>query len=76
MSRHPPGDDAMGMTLGTEILLLDDVAASLQAMAAHAVVYDDEVVLWLADQVERVADRSQELADAEAAIAFLDHHPA
>jgi hypothetical protein len=76
MSRHPPGDDAMGMTLGTEILLLDDVAASLRAMAAHAVVYDDEVVLWLADQVERVADRSQELADAEAAIAFLDHHPA
>ena len=26
-------------------------------MAAHAVIYDDEVVLWLADQVERMADR-------------------
>jgi hypothetical protein len=37
------------------------------------VIYDDEVVLWLADQVERVADRPQEL-DAEAAIALLDHH--
>jgi hypothetical protein len=75
MSCHRAGDDGVGMTLGTEIHLLDDVAASLRAMAAQAVVYDDEVVMWLADQVERVADRSQELADAEAAIALLDYRP-
>jgi hypothetical protein len=59
------------MTLGTEIRLLDDVAASLRAMAANAVVYDDDVVLWLADQVERAADYVQEQADAEAAKALL-----
>jgi hypothetical protein len=59
------------MTLGTEIRLLDEVAASLRAMAANAVVYDDDVVLWLADQVEHAADYAQELADAEAAKALL-----
>jgi hypothetical protein len=59
------------MTLGTEIRLLDEVAASLRAMAANAVVYDDDVVLWLADQVEQAADYAQELADAEAAKALL-----
>ena len=76
MWHRSSGDDGSDMTVGTEIRLLDDVAAGLRAMAAHAVRYDDEVVLWLADQVERVADRSQELADAEAAIALLDHRPA
>jgi hypothetical protein len=55
------------MTLGGEIRLLDDVAASLRAMAANAVVYDDDVVRWLADQIEQAADHSQELADAKAA---------
>jgi hypothetical protein len=59
------------MTLGTEIRLLDEVAAGLRAMAANAVVYDDDVVLWLADQVEHAADYAQELADAEAAKALL-----
>jgi hypothetical protein len=59
------------MTLGTEIRVLDEVAAGLRAMAANAVVYDDDVVLWLADQVEHAADYAQELADAEAAKALL-----
>jgi hypothetical protein len=62
------------MTLGTEIRLLDEVAAGLRAMAANAVVYDDDVVLWLADQVEHAADYAQELADAEAAKALLADH--
>jgi len=60
------------MTIGTDIRVLDDVAASLRAMAANAVAYDDEVVLWLADQVERAADRTQELADVQAALALLE----
>lgn len=64
------GDDA-GVTLGAEVCLLDDVAASLRVMALRAVAYDDDVVLWLADLVERAADRTQELADARAAIALL-----
>ena len=64
-------DDAGDMMLGTEICLLDDVAASLRAMATHAVRYDDEVVFWLADQVERAADRTQQLADAEAALGLV-----
>lgn len=59
------------MTLGTEIQTLDEVAACLRAMAEHAVIYDDEVVLWLATQVERAADRNQELADAQATVALL-----
>ena len=58
------------MTVGTEVHLLDDVAACLRAMAEHAVNYDDEMVFWLADQVERAADRAQELADAQAAVGF------
>jgi hypothetical protein len=62
------------MTLGTEIRLLDEVAAGLRAMAANAVVYDDDVVLWLADQVEHAADYAQELADAEAAKALVADH--
>jgi hypothetical protein len=63
------------MTLGMEIRLLDDVAAGLRAMAANAVVYDDDVVLWLADQVEQAADHAQELADTEAAKALLASKP-
>jgi hypothetical protein len=63
--------DCACMTLGTEIRLLDEVAAGLRAMAANAVVYDDDVVLWLADQVEQAADYAQELADAEAAKALF-----
>ena len=59
------------MTLGGEIRLLDDVAASLRAMASNAVAYDDDVVRWLADQVEQAADHAQELADAKAAMALL-----
>jgi hypothetical protein len=68
---HPLRDDRPGMTLGTEVRLLDDVAACLRAMAACAVAYDDETLFWLADQVERAADRSQELADAQAAVKLL-----
>jgi len=60
------------MTIGAEIRVLDDVAVTLRAMAANAVVYDDEVVLWLAQQVELAADHAQELADARAAIALLE----
>jgi hypothetical protein len=59
------------MTLGGEIRLLDDVAASLRAMASNAVTYDDDVVRWLADQVEQAADHAQDLADAKAAMALL-----
>jgi hypothetical protein len=59
------------MTLGREIRLLDDVAASLRAMASNAVTYDDDVVRWLADQVEQAADHAQDLADAKAAMALL-----
>ena len=59
------------MTLGGEIRLLDDVAASLRAMASNAVTYDDDVVRWLADQVEHAADHAQELADTKAAMALL-----
>jgi hypothetical protein len=59
------------MTIGAEIRALDDVAITLRAMAANAVVYD-EVVLWLAEQVELAADHAQELADAGAAIALLE----
>jgi hypothetical protein len=62
---------AGSMTVGGEIRLLDDVAASLRAMASNAVVYDDDVVRWLADQVEQAADHAQELADARAAMALL-----
>ena len=60
------------MTVGSEIRVLDEVAAALRAMATNAVVYDDELVLWLAEQVELAADRAQELADARAAIALLE----
>jgi len=63
------------MTLGGEIKLLDDVAASLRAMAANAVTYDEDVVRWLADQVEQAADHTQELADAKAAMAILARKP-
>ncbi|HEY1274560.1 MAG TPA: hypothetical protein VGF25_06605 [Thermoleophilaceae bacterium] len=63
------------MTLGGEIKLLDDVAASLRAMASNGVAYDDDVVRWLADQVERAADYAQELADVRAALALLDQKP-
>jgi hypothetical protein len=40
-------------------------------MASHAVAYDDETVLWLADQIQRAADRSQRVADLEAAFALM-----
>jgi hypothetical protein len=63
------------MTLGGEIKLLDDVAASLRAMASNAVAYDNDVVLWLADRIEQAADHSQELADAKAAMALLARKP-
>jgi hypothetical protein len=59
------------MTTGTEIRVLDDVAACLRAMASHGIVYDDEVLLWLADQVEHAADRTQGAADLEAALAIV-----
>jgi hypothetical protein len=62
------------MTTGTEIRVLDDIAACLRAMASHGVVYDDEVLLWLADQVEQAADRTQEAADLEAALAIIRTH--
>jgi hypothetical protein len=61
-----------GMTIGTEIRILDDVAASLRAMASNAVAYDQEVVLWLAEQVEKAADHTQEVADVRAALALLE----
>lgn len=64
------------MTTGTEIRVLDDIAACLRAMASHGVVYDDEVLLWLADQVEHAADRTQEAADLEAALAIIRTHQA
>jgi FAD/FMN-containing dehydrogenase len=49
--------DGRTMTLGGEIKLLDDVAASLRAMASNGVAYDDDVVRWLADEVgERSLD--------------------
>ena len=64
-------DDGAAMTLGTEIHTLDEVAACLRAMAEHAVNYDDDMVFWLADQVEQAADRSQELADTAAAVVLL-----
>jgi hypothetical protein len=59
------------MTLGKEIRLLDEVAATLRAMAAGAVVYNEAVLLDLAEQVEHAADHAQEMADAEAAKALL-----
>jgi hypothetical protein len=62
----------LDMTIGTEIRMLDDVAASLRAMASNAVAYDDEVVLWLAEQIEKAADHTQEVADVQAAIALLE----
>ena len=67
--------DGRTMTLGGEIKLLDDVAASLRAMASNGVAYDDDVVRWLADQVERAADCAQELADVQAAMALLERKP-
>ena len=63
------------MTLGGEITLLDDVAASLRAMASNSVTYDDDVVRWLADKVEQAADHTEELADAKAAMAILARKP-
>ena len=60
------------MTIGAEIRVLDDVAITLRAMAANAVVYDGGLMLWLAEQVELAADHAQELADARAAIALLE----
>ncbi len=75
MVATPPAADARTMSLGGEIKLLDDVAASLRAMASNAVAYDDDVVRWLADQVEQAADHTQELADAKAAMALLDRRP-
>jgi hypothetical protein len=44
-------------------------------MASNGVAYDDDVVRWLADQVERAADYAQELADVRAALALLDQKP-
>jgi len=67
--------DGRTMTLGGEIKLLDDVAASLRAMASNGVAYDDDVVRWLADQVEQAADCAQELADVQAAMALLERKP-
>ena len=60
------------MTIGADIRVLDDVAATLRAIASKSVAYDDQLLLWLADQVEQAADRTQELADARAAIALLE----
>ena len=62
------------MTTGREIRVLDDIAACLRAMASHGIVHDDEVLLWLADQVENAADRTQEAADLDAALAIIRTH--
>ena len=51
------------------------MAAGLRAMASNAVAYDDDVVRWLADQVEQAANHTQELADAKAAMALLARKP-
>jgi hypothetical protein len=59
------------MGIGQEIGLLDDVAAGLRAMASSAAAYDPEILRWMADQVERAADRAQEVADLRAALALL-----
>ena len=75
MVRNRSPADGRTMTLGGEIKLLDDVAASLRAMASNAVAYDDDVVRWLADQVKQAANHTQELADAKAAMAFLARKP-
>jgi hypothetical protein len=66
--------DGAVMTTGREIRVLDDIAACLRAMASHGIVYDDEVLLWLADQVENAADRTQEAADVDAALAIIRTH--
>ena len=66
-----PADNTQIMTIGTEIWVLDDAAAALRGIATGAVAYSDELVLRLADQIERVADRTQQTADLEAALALI-----
>jgi hypothetical protein len=63
-------DDAY-MTVSEEIVTLDDVAATLRALASGAVRFDPEVVDMLADHVSRAADHAQEVADLRAALALL-----
>ena len=62
------------MGIGEEVLVLDDVVAQLRAMSTNATAFDPQVAGWMADQVQRAADRSQEVADLRAALALL-HHP-
>jgi hypothetical protein len=59
-----PADDT-SVTIGTEVRVLDDVAAALRRIATGAMAYSDELVLRLADQIEQVVDRTQQTADLE-----------
>lgn len=59
------------MTVSEEIVALDEVAASLRAIASGDVVADPGVATTLADIVSQAADRTQEVADLRAALALL-----
>ena len=55
-------------------MLLPPVRAPcLQATAKRAVSYDDDVIVLVAHQVDRAADRTGELADAQATIGCSGH---
>lgn len=60
------------MTISQEIVVLDEVAAALHAIASGTVTFDPQVVDWLAGEVGRAADRAQEVADLRAALKLLD----
>ena len=59
------------MAPGSEIRALDDVAATLRNVADGAIPVDSGVLLAMAEQVQAVADRSQELADIHAALHLM-----
>lgn len=69
-------DDDGHMTMSEEIVALDEVAASLRAIASGDVIAVSEVAAMLAEVVSQAADRTQEVADLRAALALLSAPPA
>jgi hypothetical protein len=56
------------MPSGRTIRTLDEVAVRLRAGDA---ALDHDTAQWVADQLERAADRAQEVADLRAALVLL-----
>lgn len=61
------------MTLGEEIVSLDEIALTLHAIASGAVTLDPDAIDRMACRLELAADRAQEVADLRAAFALVSH---